>query len=146
MRLRRGPFDELVKRQLSAIGLDVELRPVPYHVTSTGYLGPLGAPGAAWDIALVLWTPDYLDPYAYLNRMLEDHHQRRRENERGVVLRRGRQPRQHTGNRQTPHRHAVPGRVSGRPEAADREKGRRHVRQPVMRIANVQESDRHKRR
>ena len=62
---------QLVKRQLSAIGLDVELRPVPYHVTSTGYLGPLGAPGAAWDIALVLWTPDYLDPYAYLNRMLD---------------------------------------------------------------------------
>ena len=62
---------QLVKRQLAEIGLDVELRPVPYHVTSAAYLGPLFAAGETWDIALVLWTPDYLDPYAYLNRLLD---------------------------------------------------------------------------
>ena len=38
---------QLVKRQLAEIGLDVELRPVPYHVTSAAYLGPLFAAGRA---------------------------------------------------------------------------------------------------
>ena len=62
---------QLVKRQLAEIGVDVTLRPVPYHVTNSAYLGPLGVPGEPWDIALVLWSPDYFDPYAYLNRLLD---------------------------------------------------------------------------
>jgi peptide/nickel transport system substrate-binding protein len=62
---------QLAKRQLAEIGLDVTLRPIPYHVTHAAYLGPLGAPGEPWDIALVLWTPDYIDPYAYVNRLLD---------------------------------------------------------------------------
>ena len=62
---------QLVKRQLAEIGLDVELRPIPFHVTNSGYLGPLAAPGEPWDIAIMLWTPDYIDPYAYLNRLLD---------------------------------------------------------------------------
>ena len=43
--------------------------PVPRH--ERGYLGPLGSPGEAWDIAIMLWTPDYIDPYAYVNRLLD---------------------------------------------------------------------------
>jgi peptide/nickel transport system substrate-binding protein len=62
---------QLVKRQLAEIGLDVQLRPVPFHVTNSSYLGPLGTPGEPWDIALQLWTPDYVDPYAYVNRLLD---------------------------------------------------------------------------
>ena len=64
-------FAQLAKRQLAEIGLDVQLRPVPFHVTNAAYLGPLGAPGEAWDIAIMLWTPDYIDPYAYVNRLLD---------------------------------------------------------------------------
>ena len=62
---------QVAKRQLAEIGLDVQLRPVPFHFTNAGYLGPLGAPGEAWDIAIMLWTPDYIDPYAYVNRLLD---------------------------------------------------------------------------
>jgi peptide/nickel transport system substrate-binding protein len=62
---------QLVKRQLAEIGLDVQLRPVPFHVTTSGYLGPLGTPGEPWDIALQLWQPDFYDPYAYVNRLLD---------------------------------------------------------------------------
>ena len=62
---------QVAKRQLAEIGLDVDVRPIPYHVTNSAYLGRLGAPGEAWDIALVLWSPDYLDPYAYINRLLD---------------------------------------------------------------------------
>ena len=62
---------QLAKRQLAEIGLEVELRPVPFHVTNSGYLGPLGVPGEPWDIAIMLWTPDYIDPYAYVNRLLD---------------------------------------------------------------------------
>ena len=62
---------QVARRQLARIGLDVTLRGIPFHVTSSGYLGPLGKRGEAWDIAIVLWTPDYVDPYAYINRLLE---------------------------------------------------------------------------
>ena len=62
---------QVAKRQLERIGIDVTLRPIPFHVTNSGYLGRLGNPGEPWDIALVLWTPDYIDPYAYINRLLE---------------------------------------------------------------------------
>jgi peptide/nickel transport system substrate-binding protein len=64
-------FAQATKRQLAEIGLEVTLRPVPYHVTNSAYLGPLGRPGEPWDIALMLWTPDYIDPYAYVNRLLD---------------------------------------------------------------------------
>jgi peptide/nickel transport system substrate-binding protein len=62
---------QLAKRQLDEIGLEVALQPIPYHVTNAAYLGRLGAPDEPWDIALVLWTPDYIDPYAYVNRLLD---------------------------------------------------------------------------
>lgn len=62
---------QLVRRQLAEIGLDVTLRPIPYHVTNSGYLGRLGGRDEPWDIALALWSPDYVDPYAYVNRLLD---------------------------------------------------------------------------
>ena len=62
---------QMAKRQLEEIGLDVTLVPIPHHVTNSAYLGRLGARGEPWDIALQLWTPDYIDPYAYVNRLLE---------------------------------------------------------------------------
>jgi ABC-type oligopeptide transport system substrate-binding subunit len=56
---------------LKEIGLDVEVRPFGEHATASSYLGRLGS-GEPWDMALVLWTPDYVDPSAYINRLLDD--------------------------------------------------------------------------
>ena len=62
---------QLVKQQLAAIGLDVEIKEIPLHIATAAYLEKLTARGEAWDIALVLWTPNIPDPHAYLNQMLE---------------------------------------------------------------------------
>ncbi len=62
---------QLVKQQLMEIGLDVELKPVPIHITNPAYLGRLGASDEPWDIALVVSTPDFIDPYGYLSRPLD---------------------------------------------------------------------------
>ena len=35
------------------------------------YVGKLATQGEPWDIALVLWTPNFVDPYAYLNTLLD---------------------------------------------------------------------------
>jgi ABC-type oligopeptide transport system substrate-binding subunit len=62
---------QLVKQQLDQIGLDVEIVPSPLHIASAAYLDRLAARGEAWDLALVLWTPNLPDPHAYLNQLLE---------------------------------------------------------------------------
>jgi ABC-type transport system substrate-binding protein len=61
---------QFVDRQLSAIGLDVELRPLAGHASPSAYLGRLGNPNEPWDAALIIWTPDFVDPFGYLNRLL----------------------------------------------------------------------------
>jgi ABC-type oligopeptide transport system substrate-binding subunit len=60
-----------LQERLKEIGLDVEVRPFGEHATASSYLGRLGS-GEPWDMALVLWTPDYVDPSAYINRLLDD--------------------------------------------------------------------------
>jgi peptide/nickel transport system substrate-binding protein len=62
---------QLVKRQLAEIGLDVEVKALPIHIATAPYVGKLATPGEPWDIALVLWTPNFIDPYAYLNSLLD---------------------------------------------------------------------------
>jgi ABC-type oligopeptide transport system substrate-binding subunit len=62
---------QLVKQQLAAIGLSVEVKEIPLHIASAAYLEKLARRGEAWDIALVLWTPNIPDPHAYLNQLLE---------------------------------------------------------------------------
>lgn len=62
---------QLVKQQLAAIGLDVEVKPIPLHTASAAYLERLAARGERWDIALILWTPNIPDPHAYINLLLE---------------------------------------------------------------------------
>jgi peptide/nickel transport system substrate-binding protein len=56
-------YAQVLKRNLEAIGLDVDLRGLP----ASSYGDRLVAPGEPWDIAFWDWTPDYIDPYAYLN-------------------------------------------------------------------------------
>jgi ABC-type oligopeptide transport system substrate-binding subunit len=63
---------QLVKEQLAKIGLDVEIRLQPEHIASAEYLAKLTSPGAEWDLAFVLWTPNIPDPSAYLNLLLEN--------------------------------------------------------------------------
>ena len=61
---------QVIREQLAKIGLDVEIQPFGEHATASSYLGRLGS-DEPWDLALVLWTPDYVDPSAYINRLLD---------------------------------------------------------------------------
>jgi peptide/nickel transport system substrate-binding protein len=61
----------IVKRQLADIGLDVEVRGIPLHTASGAWFKRLATPGEPWDLALGLWQPSYVDPYAYLNQLLD---------------------------------------------------------------------------
>jgi ABC-type transport system substrate-binding protein len=62
---------QLAKQQLAQIGLEVEVRPLPIHVATAAYLERLSVPGEPWDLALVLWSPNLPDAYAYINLLLE---------------------------------------------------------------------------
>jgi peptide/nickel transport system substrate-binding protein len=61
----------LAKQQLATIGLDVDIKAIPYHIAATAYLEKLAVRDEPWDIALVLWTPNIPDPYGYINTLLE---------------------------------------------------------------------------
>jgi peptide/nickel transport system substrate-binding protein len=61
----------LAKQQLAAIGLEVDVKALPIHIATAAYLKRLAAPGEAWDLALVLWTPNLPDAYAYINTLLD---------------------------------------------------------------------------
>lgn len=62
---------QLVKQQLGAIGLEVEVRGIPIHSASAAYFNKLGTSGEPWDIAFGLWSPSYIDPYAYINLLFD---------------------------------------------------------------------------
>jgi peptide/nickel transport system substrate-binding protein len=58
---------QAASRQLSALGLDVEIRPLPGPV----FLNRLVAEGEPWDMALLLWAPDFTDPFQYINLLFD---------------------------------------------------------------------------
>jgi peptide/nickel transport system substrate-binding protein len=62
---------QIVQRQLAAIGLEVEVRGLPLHTASGAWFSRLAQQGEPWDMALGLWQPAYVDPYAYLNQLLD---------------------------------------------------------------------------
>jgi peptide/nickel transport system substrate-binding protein len=62
---------QLVKQQLGAIGLEVDVRGIPIHSASAAYFNKLATPGEPWDIAFGLWSPSYIDPYAYINLLFD---------------------------------------------------------------------------
>jgi ABC-type transport system substrate-binding protein len=62
---------QLVRRQLAEIGLDVEVRGIPIHSASAAYFDKLATPGEEWDLAFGLWTPSYVDPFAYINLLFD---------------------------------------------------------------------------
>ena len=63
-----------VEMQLEELGLEIDIRPFGEHATASSYLGRLGNADEPWDLGLVLWTPDFVDPAAYINRLLDGQH------------------------------------------------------------------------
>ena len=62
---------QLVRQQLAEIGLQVEVRPIPIHSASAAYFNKLATGGEPWDIAFGLWSPSYIDPFAYINLLFD---------------------------------------------------------------------------
>jgi YVTN family beta-propeller protein len=59
---------QIVKTDLAAIGLQVQIKKIPYAT----YFTTLGKPGHPFDLAWDGWLPDYIDPAAMLNSLLAD--------------------------------------------------------------------------
>ena len=59
---------EIVKTDLAAIGIDVEIHLFPDEIL----FAKMASPRAAFDLAWDGWEPDYLDPAAMLDELLED--------------------------------------------------------------------------
>jgi YVTN family beta-propeller protein len=59
---------EIVQTDLAAIGLQVQIKKIPYGT----YYTTLGKPGHPFDLAWDGWLPDYIDPAGMLNGMLAD--------------------------------------------------------------------------
>ena len=57
---------QIVRRNLASIGLDVELRAFPPAV----FVEKLETRGEPWDLAILPWQPEYVDPYTFLNVLL----------------------------------------------------------------------------
>ena len=58
---------QIVAQNLAKIGLDVEVKAIPV----AAYYARLLAPGEPFDIAFDPWAPDYLDPFTYINFLLD---------------------------------------------------------------------------
>jgi ABC-type transport system substrate-binding protein len=58
---------QATKQQLAEIGLDVELKPLPF----AALLGRIYAAGEPWDLVLLTWAPDFVDPFTYINGLFD---------------------------------------------------------------------------
>lgn len=56
-----------VKQSLERIGLTVDIHSIPF----SAYFDRLGTGGEPYDIGWFAWLPDYIDPYAYINALLD---------------------------------------------------------------------------
>jgi peptide/nickel transport system substrate-binding protein len=56
-----------LKQSVEKIGLTIDIRPIPF----SAYFDRLGTRSEAFDIAWFPWLPDYVDPYAYINALLD---------------------------------------------------------------------------
>jgi peptide/nickel transport system substrate-binding protein len=63
------PLAQIVKQNLGQIGLTVEIKPLPREA----YFTRIGMRSEPYDIAWTVWAPDYLDPYTYINTLLDGH-------------------------------------------------------------------------
>ncbi|MDQ3164472.1 MAG: ABC transporter substrate-binding protein [Actinomycetota bacterium] len=62
---------QVLQERLAEIGLDVEIRKIAEYATTSAYRGRLGDADEPWDLAIVIWTPDFVDPSGYVNRLLD---------------------------------------------------------------------------
>jgi ABC-type transport system substrate-binding protein len=58
---------QTVKQQLAEIGLDIEVRPLPPSVA----ISRLFTPGEPWDLTIIHWIPDFVDPFQYTNLLFD---------------------------------------------------------------------------
>ncbi|MBA3780189.1 MAG: hypothetical protein H0X16_13015, partial [Chloroflexi bacterium] len=58
---------QTVSQNLAKIGLEVEVKGIPFPA----YFGRLATRGEPYDIAFFGWNPDYLDPFTYINTLLD---------------------------------------------------------------------------
>jgi ABC-type transport system substrate-binding protein len=58
---------QVLKQNLAAIGLDLEIR----GYSRDALLARLATPGEPYDIAVLSWIGDYLDPYSFINLLLD---------------------------------------------------------------------------
>jgi ABC-type transport system substrate-binding protein len=58
---------QAIKQQLAAIGLDVVLKPLP----ASALFSRIVLRGEPWDLFISLWTPDFVDPFQYLNVLFD---------------------------------------------------------------------------
>ena len=62
---------QLVKQQLAEIGLEVEVKGIPIQARPAAYFNKLATPVSRGTIAFGLWSPSYIDPYAYINALFD---------------------------------------------------------------------------
>jgi peptide/nickel transport system substrate-binding protein len=58
---------QTAKQQLAAIGLEIELKPLP----GPAFINSLYVPGEPWDLVLILWAPDFVDPFQFINLLFD---------------------------------------------------------------------------
>ena len=58
---------QIVSQNLAKIGLAVEVKGIP----EPAFWGRLNTPGEPYDIAFLGWFPDYLDPFTFINQLLD---------------------------------------------------------------------------
>ena len=58
---------QVVKQDLQKIGLDVEVKGIP----GSAYINRISTRGEPFDIAFLVWAPDYIDPYTYINELFD---------------------------------------------------------------------------
>ena len=69
---------QVLRQNLAKIGLDLDVK----TFQPGALFAKLGTPGEPYDIGPAAWAPDYLDPYQYINRLLESRYIGRGNNAR----------------------------------------------------------------
>ncbi len=65
--LRQVSLAQSLKQSVERIGLTIDIEPIPLGA----YFDRIGTRSEAFDIAWFPWLPDYIDPYAYINALLD---------------------------------------------------------------------------
>jgi peptide/nickel transport system substrate-binding protein len=58
---------QAARQQLAAVGLDVEVRPLPLPALYSR----IYRPGEPWDLVLTVWASDFVDPFQFINVLFD---------------------------------------------------------------------------